>query len=408
MKRVFFVLFIFCLFFNSLAYATPWAVVANRIERSISTIDVGTNPPTVYGPFLAGQLGEMADVFDVALTPDGRYALVSNFYTSSPPSLPDSTLHRIDISNPRNPILVGTITLTNFNVLDIAIAPNGRFALISDGRGGSNTNKLAIIDLNSFTFTGYYTFPAGTTTTAVTISPDSSTYIVCDRDNHRIWYGSLDPDTGDVLSATNSSTGALSYPINVNIAPDGETVLVATALTSIPVYRITGIGTLVSSGSVLNVPQRQMSFAFSPDGQIAYFTAAGSSAPNTHTLSWLNINSPGNVTLGGANVATLPMAGTDRLMGTDVLAVYPNGSHALIGNQLLTGTIVNYVSLVDLTSFVVSSINTNTNYPVAIDIKGRIDIHAIPTMTEWGMILFVLLAGAGSVYWLRRRKRAER
>jgi uncharacterized repeat protein (TIGR01451 family) len=29
----------------------------------------------------------------------------------------------------------------------------------------------------------------------------------------------------------------------------------------------------------------------------------------------------------------------------------------------------------------------------------------VPTMTEWGMILFMLLAGLGSVYYLRRRKR---
>ena len=29
----------------------------------------------------------------------------------------------------------------------------------------------------------------------------------------------------------------------------------------------------------------------------------------------------------------------------------------------------------------------------------------VPTMTEWGMIFFMLLAGLGSVYYLRRRKK---
>jgi len=32
---------------------------------------------------------------------------------------------------------------------------------------------------------------------------------------------------------------------------------------------------------------------------------------------------------------------------------------------------------------------------------------AIPTMTEWGMILFVVLAALGSVYYMRRQKTAK-
>ena len=32
---------------------------------------------------------------------------------------------------------------------------------------------------------------------------------------------------------------------------------------------------------------------------------------------------------------------------------------------------------------------------------------AIPTMTQWGMIIFIVLAGFGAVYYLRRRKRAN-
>jgi hypothetical protein len=32
---------------------------------------------------------------------------------------------------------------------------------------------------------------------------------------------------------------------------------------------------------------------------------------------------------------------------------------------------------------------------------------AIPTMTEWGMIIFVVLAALGSVYYMRRQKTAK-
>lgn len=33
-------------------------------------------------------------------------------------------------------------------------------------------------------------------------------------------------------------------------------------------------------------------------------------------------------------------------------------------------------------------------------------VSAVPSMTEWGMIIFVVLAGLGSVYYMRRSKRA--
>ena len=32
---------------------------------------------------------------------------------------------------------------------------------------------------------------------------------------------------------------------------------------------------------------------------------------------------------------------------------------------------------------------------------------AIPTLTEWGMLIFVLLAGLGAVYFMRRQSRAK-
>ena len=31
----------------------------------------------------------------------------------------------------------------------------------------------------------------------------------------------------------------------------------------------------------------------------------------------------------------------------------------------------------------------------------------IPTMTEWGMIIFTMVAGLGAVYYLRRQKTAK-
>jgi len=32
---------------------------------------------------------------------------------------------------------------------------------------------------------------------------------------------------------------------------------------------------------------------------------------------------------------------------------------------------------------------------------------AVPTMTEWGMIIFMVIAGLGAFYFIRRQRRAE-
>jgi len=42
-----------------------------------------------------------------------------------------------------------------------------------------------------------------------------------------------------------------------------------------------------------------------------------------------------------------------------------------------------------------------------IDIIITGDQQSIPTMTEWGMIIFTAIAGLGAVYYLRRQKRAN-
>lgn len=228
--------------------------MANLSDLSIHTIDLGTVPPTVYGPFFGGQLGGG----DVAVTPDGHYALVKDL--SSP------RVYRIDLSDPTNPTLAGTVDI-GFTAEDIAIAPNGQFALVTDGLVG----KLAIIDLTTFTHTTTYTLTtADAGAQAVTIAPDNQTVIICDFDNDRIIYGVVDPNTG-LTSETTLNTG--DGPINVTISPDGQTVLVANAHdNTVSVFEITGLGTVVAgtTPTVTGLPGTQQSIAFSPDGQRAY------------------------------------------------------------------------------------------------------------------------------------------
>jgi hypothetical protein len=55
-----------------------------------------------------------------------------------------------------------------------------------------------------------------------------------------------------------------------------------------------------------------------------------------------------------------------------------------------------------LTSF---QANTNTYNVLAIGWASN-GSASVPTLTEWGMILFMVLAGLGAAYYLRRQKRA--
>lgn len=137
--RVFSLLLLFVFLCSGQGLATQWAILANTYNGSITTIRLDDGGPTVYGPFLEGELGSVGGgLFDVAVTPSKRYAFVSNFG--------DSTVFRINITDPTNPFLVDNVTL-DFFVEDIAVAPNGRFAVVTDG---GFSQHYAVINLDNF------------------------------------------------------------------------------------------------------------------------------------------------------------------------------------------------------------------------------------------------------------------
>jgi len=342
MKKLFgFLLFIS--FLGSSAFAGPWGIVVNSSSMNIHTIDLGQTPPKVYGPFLTGSLGTPGyQLLDVAITPDSNYALISNFG--------ERKVHRIDISDPANPILAGTITLSFF-AEDIAISPNGQFAVISDG-GYSRT--LSFIDLSSFSSASTYTMTSSNLyAQAVAIGSDNSTVIMVDYANSRIIFGRVNVTFSGLVSESNFP--AEGNPINVAISPDGSTALTAGWGNVVSVYHITGPGTLVpgSTPKVTGFHDQPQSIAFSPDGKKAYVICANSSG---NTLSWLQINGPGNVTMGGDRAATLSTYASSGYFGVDVLAVSPSGNVAMAGTTTGSTDSRNRVSLINLSDYQVTAI----------------------------------------------------
>lgn len=353
------------------AYSAPFALIANEFDLTINTIDLGTNPPTVFGPFLGGQLGGSGLLQDVATTPDGNFALVGNSELQ--------TVFLIDVSDPTNPTLADSLNIglgSSLQEMDIAIAPNGQFALAVGGIGDQIGNQIAIIDIATFSFTTAPLTTPDAGTGCIDIAPDNQTVIVCDTLNNRIIFGPIDPSSG-LTSETTLAAG--NTPINATISPDGQTVLVANFVVDIvsgtpddtvSVFRITGPGIVVAgtTPTVSGLPGSQQSIAFSPDGDRAFVVSVGPPDASPNQLSELQVNGPGDVSLSGAGVADLLSASNGGFFGVNVLAVRPDGLFALVGNNFESIIASPDVSLVNLSNFTVTNIDTNSDIPVGIDI----------------------------------------
>ena len=358
--------------------AEPWVVVANKDDRTIHTIDLGLNPPVVYGPFLAGQLGGSGELMDVAVTPDGRYALVSNFQ--------ENRIYKIDLSDPKNPVLAGSAELS-FSAEDIALTPDGRYALVTDG--GWFSSWIALVRVSDLSvirekeLTGY----------AQCVATNGHWVVVCDSNNSQIIYGRFDEN--EILLAENTLPAGVD-PINAVFSPDGRTLLVANGLdTTVSVYRVDE--TAITRVNDLDVPEAPQSIAFSPDGQRAFVL---STSPSPDTLSWLRVNGPGDVVVGGLGVADLLSDTDGALYGVDVLGVTPDGRYALAGNPASYGTLTRDLALVDLSDFRVSTIPLGSDFPVGLAIFIQETESApvnVPVFTPLGALgLAGLLALAAS------------
>ncbi|MGC8724857.1 MAG: WD40 repeat domain-containing protein [Acidobacteriota bacterium] len=309
-------------------------------DDTINTIDLSSN--TVYGPFLGGSLGS-GELLDVAVTPDGHYALVSNFDAQ--------TVYRVDLTNPASPVLAGSVSVP-IEAEDIAISPDGTFAMVTDG---GDYNQICVINLSTFTLQTTYTVPGSTYITAIAIAPDNQTWVAADYESGLIFYGTYSLGGGFIL------TGSLSTPspLNVTISPDGQTALVANVdYASVSAFSITGPGTLAAGNTVGGLPASPQSIAFSPGGATAYVDSV--SCPDA--ISWLTVTAPGMISLGAAGAASLTGFCGTTYFGVDGLAVTPDGQRLVVGN---TGE-SSAVDLVDTSAFGVTNLATPGSYPVGV------------------------------------------
>lgn len=325
-----------------------WAIVANIWDGTLVTYDMSTAPPTMHGPFLAGQLGGL-NIGSMAVAPGGRYAVI--------PGGNNTEVYRVGLTNPAAPTLDACVDVT-FLPMAVAISPDGTYALVT----GLETNQLAVIDLSSFTLKtvlSLQTPNAGLT--CVSIAPDNTTWVAGDV-NNRVIYGTYSLAGGFSAEQVLPASG---FPMQVGISPDGQTVIVATIYVyTVDIYQITAPGTLVSKGTVAT-PGGTMSVAYTADGSKAYLYSR--SLPlNGNVVSWLSVAGPGSVSMGGSGVAKpFPYSGT-VWVGLYSMALSTDGSTLAIMQEYENPVTDTRIGLVNTSGFAVSYVDPGTSDPTGV------------------------------------------
>lgn len=389
---------------------------------ALYTIDTDTN--TVYGPFLKNELTTLAsdgtpqgdDIFDVAVTSDGKTAIVASFTSSK--------IHFIDLTDPRNPVYLSSLVIP-FAAEDIALTTDDRYALVSDG---GYTSFVVVIDIATRTqaslldMTNILTDDAGTAYSAyansVSVAPDG-TVLMADYFGGAIHVATLAADgaltyrntyryyvSGNGVVTTNpqsdpTTTFESFRPVNLSIAPDGVTVLVSdvlsyqrisspslyTNLFTLGIYKITAPGVLEFTGALPELRHAMQSITFSPDGRHAYLFGnnAGSydgtaspepiNTPVNDRIYVVDILGPGLVEMNFAESVDLLRHTSAQYFGIDTATAYRGKIYATYTTGSVDGVLypTRYISIVDPKTLELTRIEWGP-----FDTRKPIGIAAIP------------------------------
>jgi hypothetical protein len=336
-------------------FSNGWVGVMNPATQTVST------------PFLVGDLGAAGDgAFDVVITPDRKTALVSSFGSS--------TVYFIDLSNLSAPSLRGSVTLSFF-AEDIALTPDGRYALVTDG---GFSPRIAVIDVRNRTLVEEYVDPDTNPDPdieeyahhfqAVAVAADGKTVLTVDYFNQEVNTLTID-DAGHLTYVGNIdvSNGGTLWPVNVSISPDGKTAIVAVVASAdapavsadnmrFPVLQITAPGVVAFKSFVVTAARinASQSIVFNPSGTKAY-VLSNPEDPDpldtvfpTNAIVGLNVAGPGVVTDSGTTTS-VDFVGTSQLFGVDTLAIDLTGRYLVVSNMTLSGAL-SELQVVDVTT----------------------------------------------------------
>lgn len=356
---------------------------------------VDADRQVVGSPLLVGQLGTGVQLYDLALTPDGKTGIALSFGTDN--------VYLFDLTDPTAPGTPDNVTLS-FAPEDVDLTPDGKFAVVSDG---SLSPKLAVIDVVNRTLVEE--FPPTPVASgyvpmyqAVAVAPDGQTVLALDYEGrklntltidaagHLTWVGAIEVSPDNTLR-----------PANVAISPDGRTAIVAAAPVGdndaatvanmgFPVFRITAPGQVEYAGQAESSERliAAQTIAFHPDGTKAYaYVVREMPVPAID-----NVDDPAyprnaivvlDVTGAGAvsdSTTAWPVEFVNRswLFGVETIAVDPRGRNLYVGNMrranakswmqvldLATGAVSKTISFGDVTNPFDNTVATATPISIA-------------------------------------------
>lgn len=271
--------------------AAKWVAVA-YLGSGLGMLD--TDNMVLHGPYLKGQLGNGYTI-DVAVTPDGKTALVSSFH--------DLLIYFVDISNVQDPVVLGNLMMPNAGgymkggfqyghmmPAGIAIDADGKYALVS-GMG----DLLVVIDIAAMEIINQFVLP-GLMHTSIKIAPNGTVVSTGAGDIGVALTSFMLMEEGTLFYVETHYLNEYGFALgNVAIAPDGKTVLVPgiqaynqgndgpipmseesdrdedePPLFAIMVFEISSPGKLVLKSVLKDIPRAVVSIAFDEAGEHAY------------------------------------------------------------------------------------------------------------------------------------------
>ncbi len=199
---------------------TGFGVFANYNTNSIQFIDPVTK--TLSPSYLKGYLGTYeGGLMDIAITSDGKTAIVSNFG--------DEKIFFMDISQGFDvePTLLGYVFI-HFPAEDLAITPDDKYVLVTDG---DSSSSIAVIEIATMRYVLRKNLCACEEANAVAVAADGETVLASDFWGG--WIHVLRLNEDGYLTFVKSYDLWPYWPTNVSISPDGKTVIVPLAFLSV-------------------------------------------------------------------------------------------------------------------------------------------------------------------------------
>lgn len=232
----------------SINSAGTLALVANRVEGSVSILTIDGTTVAVSGKIM---LGEKAGPAHAAFAPDGRLALVTRDG--------DSRISVLKVDG-RNVTLDKREIYTGLRPYGLDISPDGHWAAVTNlGAGNGDADTISLIDLQAQPPRTVDTVTVGQTPEGVAFSPDSTTVgvTVIDGSNKPkaspffgvATYAQFRIEAGRLVPGPRVKGG--QWLQGHAFTPDGQAVLVQDALKrEVRLYRAEG-GVLLDTGERL-------------------------------------------------------------------------------------------------------------------------------------------------------------